>query len=348
MEPEKSANPEGPPPEAPPPPSAPQPAEEGASQAPAPSAAAPPQPAEEQAAPERKPIDERTVALLRAAAHRRRPWTVGSCLLTLLLLAVPLGLLVWWLWPRSPPPRVGVIAFDQVAVQGGSVTCRAQVIPAEPVEPGAELSGHELRFALRLPGKNVPEKGAQQDAVTQADGSAAVNLVPPGQVSRLDLLVLPVADPKLRDRARIFAWPRQTRILLVEVAALPPTRDKLRPQAAQALHKAQTAKFAVGYVAIRAEGAVGYSKVRNELEAGTAGPGGIPDGPVLGRLSVGGNVTADGPAAVLAHLSGFGGPVVVLVHDREAEKAYRAAGARVLRVGQGGLAWGELAKELAK
>jgi hypothetical protein len=350
MEPEKPATPEAQPPE-PPAPTPPPAAAEG--QPPeTPAAASPPQPTETEAPPARKPIDEKMVERLREGARRRRPWAFASCLLTLLLFAVPLGLLVWWFWPRPALPRVVVIAFDQLGVQGRSVTCRAQIVPAVRAEAETDLSGRELTFERRRLGQPLHEQPAREQTVTQADGTAAVKWSLPEGVSRLKCTVRYVEAERRsqqEDHARVFAWPRKTKILLVEAAALPSAGEKLWPEAVRALRAVQAAGFAVGYLATGADGAVAYGKVRSELEGSTTGPkGGIPDGPVLGRLSVGAAAESDLPAAVVAHLRGFDGPVAVLVSRREAEGAYRAAGARVLRVGQGGLGWAEVPGALAK
>src|SRR5947208_586884 len=95
---------------------------------------------------ERKPIDEKTVALLREAAKRRRPWTPLTWSIMLLFLAIPLGLVAWAIWPRSPPPVLVVIAFDEVALEGEPARGRALLEPVEPGRTGVNLNGRELAF----------------------------------------------------------------------------------------------------------------------------------------------------------------------------------------------------------
>ncbi len=346
MGPDQPSTPENPPPEgAQPPANAPQTPAEGAK---------PPA--------ERKPIPEEMVARLRAGARKRRPWTALTWLILLLFLAIPAGLLAWILWPKPPPAALVLTAYDQVGVSGRGVVCRARLETQDPARTDVDLAGREVTFeqiAFGLP----KGQAARFTVSTQAGGLAVVTWAIPPAVPQLEYTARHVEEDRRSensDRARLFGWPQAAKVLLVDVTALAAVGDKLWEQksvrdvslhagAASALRAARAAKFAVAYLATDPERAVRYRQVRNWVERSAVGPQGIPDGPVLGQLSVGGSVTAtDLARATVEHLKRFDGPLIVLAGRQHTAEAYRAAGARVLRVGQGGIAWKDLAKELAK
>jgi hypothetical protein len=319
-------------------------------------------PAEDNAAKARKAAREEMATQLRSSVRRQRPWTYLTCPLLLVLLAAPVALLVWWLWPKGEPPALVVTAFDQVGEPGTKVVCRAQLETLDAARADFDLAGHEVVFdEIRL---DLPKGRGAQKATSQAGGLAAVDWTVPEKVPQTAFTVRYLTAEgrsQASDRARLFAWPRTTKVLLVDVAALVPAGAKvwekeaalglaLQPGAAAALQSAKSAKFAVAYLATEPARALTYRKVRDWVERSAPGPQGIPDGPVLGRLSVGGETAAaDLPKAVVAHLKRFDGPLVVLAGQPQTAEAYRAAGAqRVLLVGQGGLGWSDVAKELAK
>jgi hypothetical protein len=318
-------------------------------------------PAEDNAAKARQAAKEEMATRLRASVRRQRPWTAVACVGLLLLLAVPVALLSWWLWPRGEPPALVVTAFDQVGEPGTKVVCRAQLETLDAARADFDLAGREVIFdEIRL---DLPKGRGIQKAMSQAGALAAVDWTVPEKMPQTAFTVrclTPEGRSQASDRARLFAWPRTTKVLLVDVAAMVPAGAKvwekettlgltLRPGAAAALQAAKSAKFAVAYLATEPARAVSYRKVRDWIERSAPGPQGIPDGPVLGRLSVSGETAADWAKAVVAHLKRFDGPLVVLAGQPQTAEAYRAAGVRrVLLVGQGGVGWDDVAKELAK
>ncbi len=326
----------------------------------------PPPPAEAKEtgkAPERKPVDERTVALLREAARRRRPWRPLTWVLAVVMFGGPAGLLAWWLWPRKEYPRLVVTAFDQVAIPGQPVVCRSrlELFDVNKVDlKTLDLSGLEITVEARWFGLRAGQKPALVKAKAQADGVATAEFTAPADLSRFDFSVLfvqPDRRAESTDQARVFAWPRQTRIVLVDMAALtdvgvnlweqgPLTDAPLLPGAARVLQSARKSGFAVAYLAVVPERALRYRYLRSWLERrSTAVPqSGLPYGPLLGRLSV--EPSADANRAVAALLQRFAGPHVVLVRQPDTGAAYRNAGLKTLAVGPGALAWEGVAKEL--
>jgi hypothetical protein len=324
-------------------------------------APAPQEPAEEKEAKARKAAREEMATQLRASVRRQRPWTLLTCPLLLVLLAAPVALLAWWLWPRGEPPALVVTAFDQVGEPGTKVVIRARLETLDTARTDFDLSRRDVVFEeIRL---DLPKGRGALGTASQAGGLAAVDWTVPEKVPQAAFtvrLLTPEGRSQASDRARLFGWPRATKVLLVDVAALVPAGAKVRekepalglalqPEASAALRSAKSAQFAVAYLATEPAGALTYRKVRDWVERSAPGPQGIPDGPVLGRLSVGGDIGAtDWAKEVMAHLKRFDGPLVVLAGQPQTAEAYRAAGARVLLVGQGGLGWGDVAKELAK
>jgi hypothetical protein len=310
-------------------------------------------------APPRKPIDDKMVAQLREAARRRRPWPLATWLLALLIFGVPVGLLVWAFWPRAEPPQLMVTAFDQVVRQGEPAVCRAQLEPVERERAGLDLTGQDLTFEERT---LLPPKGRQPGVAktaANAAGSASVQWAFP-TARRFEFTARYVQPDRLTesiDRGRVFSWPKEKKCLLVDVATLAEEGEKLwqqetvpdaalLPDAVKALQSAPRAKFAVVYLALEPRRGVVYRQVRNWVERNGVPPQtGIPDGPVLGRLSFAGSGDAQN---VLALFKRFDGPLVVIVRQAEAGEAYRAAGVRTLTVGPGGQGWKDVEKELAK
>ena len=313
---------------------------------------------ESEAPPARKPLDDKTVALLREAARRRRPWTLATWLLALLLVGGPIALVAWWVWPRPEPPRLVAVAFDQVVVQDEQPVCRAHLEPAEPPQAALDLSGQALAFEER---PIIPVAGRKPDireATAKADGSASVEWAFPAK-ERFEFTVRhtqPERRAEAVDRGRGFPWPKESKLLLVDVAALTENPEKLwgeqavpnaplLPGASAALRAARQAKFSVAYLAVGPRPAVAYRQVRNWAERLALRPDGIPDGPVLGSLSFGDN---GDPQSVLALLKRFAGPHVIIVREAQAAEAYRAAGIDRFVVGQGGLTWEGVRKKLAR
>jgi hypothetical protein len=362
MDADKPANHEGEGPESASPPTSPAPSEV----APTSSEGAPPAApaaAEHKPVPARKPIPEEMVARLRAGARKRKPWTATTWILALLMLALPVALAAWIFWPRPPPVPLVLTAFDQVGVPGQEVVCRARLEAQDPARTDVDLAGRELTFTeFRLTlakGQAPPSK----KVVTQAGGVAAVDWVVPEGAAQIQLTVRHVEADRSHetsDTARLFGWPRASRVLLVDAAALARGGDKLlqhkpiasvllQPGAAAALRAARSAKFMLAYLATEPERGLRYRLIRDWIKHQAAGPEGIPDGPVLGRLSVAEAASAaDFVRQVVEYLKRFDGPLVVVAGQEQTAEAFRAAGAHVLRVGQGALSWNKVAKELAK
>src|SRR5262249_54044472 len=104
------------------------------------------------AEPEPKKPDE-IERLLKAAVHRRRPWTFRAAVITVALLVLPVALFVWWVWPRREEPQLVVVAFDQATVPGAALKLRAQLEALGEDSDAADLAGRDVYFEeTRMPG----------------------------------------------------------------------------------------------------------------------------------------------------------------------------------------------------
>ncbi|MCI0457745.1 MAG: hypothetical protein L0Z62_12305, partial [Gemmataceae bacterium] len=317
--------------------------------------------AEQPARPsEQRPSGERLASQLRDSLRRRRLPRLMTFLILVLLIGAPVALLLWLIRSGPEEPPVRVTAFDQLTLPGEAFVCRAQLSPADPARPEVRLEGRELSFELTtLTSVGKPERAK---STTAADGKASVEWK--GVPSRSDVIVrhsVPGQRGEAQDRARVFAWPRATKVLLVDVAALTEAGAELWEQekvasvppaagAAEALQQAQKAKYAIAYLAVGAERSAVYQQVRNWVERqAVALNGPLPDGPVLGLLSGANPATgSEAPRQILAVLKRFAGPHTVLVGRPEEGEAYREAGLKVLTVAPGGQAWAKVVNQLPR
>jgi hypothetical protein len=252
--------------------------------------------------------DDEVQQRLREAARRRRPWNVGSCLLTVLLIAVPVGLLTWWFWPRALPPKMMVIAFDQVAVQGKPVTVRAATHPLEGDERWGGLEVFFKELTLGAAPTAVPAR-------TDPQGVAEVSWTPKGTgpVIQIEAIYIDKDQrPPWDDKAqvRVFLWPRESRLLAVDVE---PLLKGKADGAAAALAAARTAGWRIAYLAASADSPLAYRKLHHAaLDLHTLEKQPLPDGPVLARLKLlDGTAEAEARKALLASLQdAFAGPLL--------------------------------------
>jgi hypothetical protein len=279
---------------------------------------APPQPTESPATPPaRKKADaEQLAQRLRTEVRKKRPHVFGWLALVVLLLAGLAGVLVWWMWPRPAPPRLAVIAFDQLLEPLGER--REVVAQLVRVDAGTEpvpLAGFEVYFqergAVLLP--NAPVRSVR--AVSDADGRVTAppeTTVPEGILTVIARHAIPRPRHSSEDTARLFFKPKGTRYCVVELGALtlepnpkwggvPVDQIKIREGAAAALAKAAKEGSQIVYLAMDLERPEAYRAVRGwiQYQAGNVRPA-LPNGPVLCRFLYGANAsTAEARAQLL-------------------------------------------------
>lgn len=281
-----------------------------------------------------RPPDDDVTQQLREAARRRRPWSLAALLLVLLVLFGPLAVFVWWTWPEGEPPRLAVVAADQLALPNEETVLQAYLDPIERVEGKPRLRGLTVEFE-------------KQSAASQVDGSVAF----PWQSPKAGMLEVVVRYPGTRkrrgaeDRARAFVRQARTPILLADIAdALSPEppaawEKKIvldippRPAASKALHEVAKRGYQVVYVAVAAPGPLTYRKYREWVLNLSGGAQPFPAGPVLGKYLFSMEESAAREKLLRDVKGRFQGPLVALVGTGGAAAVCRAVGVRTLLLG---------------
>lgn len=294
-----------------------------------------------------QPEDELT-RRLRESARRKRPWSLAVLLAALLVIFGPLGLLVWWTWPEADPPRLVIVACDQLARPGEETTLRAFLEPIGGPGRKIDLSGYDVVFEEKL---NLPVAGKEprrERATSQADGSSAVSWQAPKNSATADVAARYLGDKKRRgaeDRARLYGWPAETPLLLVDVAStlspepaesweeknildIPPL-----PGAGKALQEAAQLKFKVIYLAVPARSPLVYRKYRGWVMNQSMGKNIFPAGPVLGKSSYNQEESAAREAILRGLKDGFTGRMIAVVGTGRAAAVCRAVGVLTILLG---------------
>jgi hypothetical protein len=265
-----------------------------------------------------KPDDR--AQLLRESLKRQRPNTRRVFLLSLVLVAAGAGAVLLWYATRRYPPELIVVGFDHISLPGKSVTLRAAT---ESLEGGQERWGGQYLFFEEImpPGA----KPADVDRVrTNKDGIAERTYVPKTQDSVSAIEVRYLDDHRRPQyfaaaRTRIFTWPGDSRVLVIDVE---PTLKNAGdwPGLARALADAHAAGWRIAYLSLQADTPLTYGKEREWLlRQVTADQQALVDGPVLSREALLENQPeAAARKAVLAALKAqFTGPVLYLAGSQE-------------------------------
>lgn len=291
------------------------------------------------------------------AKRRPRPWK--PVLAALLLSSLTLAGLVWWLYPRAYPETLEIVALDGVFTVDETPIATAQLF-APPADEGTRsLGGHKILFAtppLLMQGAAKPREMIE---ISDAHGRASVPWSEPARVSlRADegermgvkeefveftarYLSTEPRPKNVNDGGRLFIWPKNVRVLLVD-ADETLIADKLDDKAAAALTKSAADGWRIIYLTPAAATAYDWRIARGWI----ARQANLPIGPVLGRRQFPSD-DAVGPArqALLQSLPKFDGPKVAVVKSADAERACREAGVRAIVIGNG-VGWADVVERL--
>jgi hypothetical protein len=297
--------------------------------------------------PEPKQPEDEITQKLRAAARKRRPLTWQGVLVLLALFLVPAGLLMWsMLSPRPDPPRLDVVAFDQLGLAGQEIELRAILEPMEVDREQVNLAGFPLFFEENLAAGKA-KAGRVKEAASVDGGLATVSWSFPD--GSKNTFVVRVPGDKVRrgaiDRGQIYPLSSDTPLMLVDVTTLSAavarewqTRNPMdiRPlaEAAKALQTMQKKKIQVVYLALAADRPLTYRKVRGWVENQVNGKNPFPAGPVLGRKEY----VADGESAARHETlrglkENFRGLMVAIVGQGEAAAVCRGLGVDTILFG---------------
>jgi hypothetical protein len=321
--------------------------------------------ADKPAEPAAKPPadDAETTRLLRAAAKRKRPWTLGSLLITLLFLGLPIAVLVWWFWPRPEPRPLLVVGLDRLVRPDETPTLIGLVDVAELEASRPNLEERVVRLEAIDTANLVGGKSIERTEKTDARGVARFAWDKPLK-HELTTFYLHHFDPVLqkpsKDSIRVFLWPRNAKVVAVDVASLSDAGEQLwqtersgehspLPAALKALRAARAKGFRVVYLATDPERPLHYRLARGWVMNNTLGADeAFPEGPVLGRTTYGEALDrGEARRRVVEELKQrYQGPIVGVVPDEAAAKTFRDAGLSAVVAPPAGKDWDAVVKAL--
>ena len=240
-------------------------------------------------------------------------------MLTVLVLGAPLGLLVWWLWPRAHPPELMVIAFDHVTKPGKAVTVRAAT---EPVEGGdRRWGGLDLFLEEMAPQRLLAGETLKVSTNGQGVAQTQLHLKTTASVVEIEVRYLDegVKPPWFdRARCRVFTWPPDAKLLGVDVEPTLRNADDW-PALAKDLAKAQKAGWQIVYLAVNADTVLAYRKLRDwVLQQVALEKDHLVNGPVLARQTLfsGGSETVARKAVLAGLKAEFSGALLYITSDQ--------------------------------
>lgn len=297
--------------------------------------------------PESKQPEDEVTQRLRAAARKKRPLTWKGLLLLLALVLVPVGLFVWWVYPKPEPPQLDVVAFDQLGLAGEEIELHACLVPLAVDPAQVNLAGYPMFFEENLlPGKANAGQVKETASIRGGWGTVSWSL-PKGEKNTF---VVRLPGDKVRrgaiDRGQVYLLSEKTPLLLVDVPTLTAARAKdwqtknpleiePLPEAAKALQTMRKKKFQVVYLALAADRPLAYRKVRGWVENQVNGKNPFPAGPVLGRKTY----VKDGESAARQEIlrglkESFRGPVAAVVGQGEVAAECRAVRLVTILIGR--------------
>jgi hypothetical protein len=294
---------------------------------------------------EKKPLDAFLV-LARASFGDRRHRSPVRIAVTLLVLAVLVGLPIYLFWPSPQQPPLLLAAFDQIALPGETVTLCARVEPLGEDDATANVARRALYF-------QELQRDWWKETATNRDGVAMVERSFADAKAPVEIMVRYPGDGHrqhgTQTKSRVFVWPQESALLLVDVESTLPEREanlwtannldiRPRPDAVTLLRSARS-KYRIVYLCAAADRPSRYNKLRAWLERGWApAEEQFPDGPVLARschLPV--SETAEFLQATSNDLrERFQGMMMGVTGDRDTARLFHAAGCRTFLLGETG------------
>jgi hypothetical protein len=240
----------------------------------------------------KKPMDAFLVLARASFGDRRRRSpiriVVTGSVLVLVLVALPICLL----WPEPEEPQLILAASDGVTLPGVETPVCARVEPVSEARAHAALSDRNVYF-------HDLQANWEEQVTTDRAGVAILRRSFSPLTERVEIIVRYPGDGERRRgtqaKARVFVWPPETPLLLVDIDQTLPDGNGLalwdadnqeirpRPGMVAALQAAR-AKLRIVYLSTAADRPSRHNTLRAWLERGWAPePEQFPDGPVLTR-----------------------------------------------------------------
>ena len=292
-----------------------------------------------------KPMDAFLV-LARASFGGRRHRSPVRIMVTLVVLALLVGLPIYLFWPSPQQPPLLLAAFDQIALPGETITLCARVEPLGDGDTTANVARRALYF-------QELQKDWWKETATDRDGTATAERSFVEAKAPVEIMVRYPGDGQrqhgTQTTSRVFVWPQESALLLVDVESTLPDREanlwtannldvRPRPDAVACLRAAR-AKYRIVYVCAAADRPSRYNKLHAWLERGWAPQQEqFPDGPLLARscrLPV--SEAAEFLQDTLDDLrKRFRGTMMGVTGDRDTARLFHAAGCRTFLLGETG------------
>lgn len=296
-----------------------------------------------------KPTPEQVDSVLRKAVKEKSSWTVGHVLVTILLLIPPLACLGWMVWPTPDPPDAYVVAFDALSVAKKNPKIGAVLRSKNLNTKHETLAGWPVVFQVGRTSKTSSGQLTKAQSNELGWVSAMFKKPLPEGIAPVMVSYRPeYSEFQSESLARIFTWPPNSPILIVDAENTLTKKDKVdwhkvgidkispNPEAAKAMLAMQKANFKIVYLACTVTDPLDYLKVREWVNerSRTIEPV-LPDGPVLGRESydpeLSTHLAVKGRVESIAKQ--FSGRVIVVTTHEETSNAMTESGAETINVG---------------
>jgi hypothetical protein len=234
------------------------------------------------------PVDAfRVLAKAGFGDRRRSPLRL---LVIMSLIALLLAVSIYLLWPGPERPPLLLASFDEVALPDETISLCARVESLGEVKTGANLAGCQLYF-------HELQNDRREQLATDRDGRVTVQRSFSSCAVPIEIMVRYPGEgqrpPGNQAKSRVFVWPPETRLLLVDAETALADVDEgslwtasnldIRPKpGAVACLRGARAKYRIAYLSTGADRPSRYIKLRAWLERGWAPEQEqFPDGPLL-------------------------------------------------------------------
>jgi hypothetical protein len=238
--------------------------------------------------------------LLQEALRRKRPRRVRLALASMLVALGLLALLAWLFSPKDEPPRLTVVAFDDLGVAGGEVMLQGRLEAS--ADAHVTLAGKDMVF-VDDQSFSAPDKVVKEVVVkTGSHGETSCQWTFPPEADHGDFILRQIGEkfhPGMEDRGRIIFRPSATPLCLVQIDdTLTQGKDQAWrkdnsqdiipvPGAAEALQQAKENGYEIVYLAVAADRPTLYKKMVGWVRYRSAvGSPPIPTGAVLSRFTL--------------------------------------------------------------
>ncbi len=268
---------------------------------------------------------------LKDSLARRRPRPVLPVLAVLGGSCVILVFLAYWFYPRPQPLPLQILALDAVCTVNEELQVRAQLLTPAGDTTLRKLNGQAIVFHKIVP-PNAKDKPLEHVASSDARGQAVAPWpIPTTAAAEFLVNHTDQANQHVQsDRGRIFVWPEDAPLLIVDANE---TLDAAEVEAEGAAKLKGAAKdgWRVVYLAMTSENPHALRKSRNWILANQAK---LPMGPVLGRA----HFAEDNSVrheALRALKKRFTGAMIAIVKNPESAEVSKEVGVTTIQVGPG-------------